>query len=306
MSSKQGKLSDPQLAAKLSGVVGANTVIEQYVQSVIEQKDIKLAALENLPAHQRLARSHAQYYRSEIKPDVQQCVTDTIQFSKAFLGKCDTLKTLINKLKNGDQKAKTEFTTVITSLKDNLVSTVLSHSKEVAAKFGKFDSMVDQDMRNFTQDSEEAQTKIIGTNGELQAMQNHLEAINKAIARDQGLIAGGIFTIWLAVAGGVDLHKQEEAKHDENMKIAIKKQELRALNAVKSQIDGFLNAMKPATITASSLEEAWLSLTSDFQEVVEELEDVSSTSAADYLEPLLEAAKKDWMYALGRAEQLNK
>ena len=59
----KGKLSNSQLVNQLGGVVDANTVVGCYVQSVIQQGDIKLAALENLPAHQSLARKHAQYWR---------------------------------------------------------------------------------------------------------------------------------------------------------------------------------------------------------------------------------------------------
>ena len=106
----KGKLSSSQLVNQLGGVVDANTVVGCYVQSVIQQGDIKLAALENLPAHQSLARKHAQYWRVNVEPEIQQCVTDTIHFSRAFLGKYDILQLLIEKMKNGNQRAKDEFT----------------------------------------------------------------------------------------------------------------------------------------------------------------------------------------------------
>lgn len=299
-----GKLSNSQLPNQLSGVVNGTKVVDSYVQSILVQPDINISELENLPAHQALARKQAQFWQTQVKLDMQQSITDTIQFSKAFLGKYDALKKLIQKLKNGDGNAKTEFINNIDSLKHNLTSVVVSHSQKVTAKLSQFESLVNQDMRNFQEDSDEAKTKIIGENGELKALQDHLDAINKTIDRDRGLIAGGILCFWLAIGGGIDLHKQEEAKGDVHKQMAIKNQELIALNASKQHIDGFVMSINPVSQAASSLEQAWVSLTSDFGVVVGELKDLSDTSAVDYLEPILETAKKDWNDALGKAEQL--
>lgn len=299
-----GKLSNSQLPNQLSGVVNGTKVVDSYVQSILVQPDINISELENLPAHQALARKQAQFWQTQVKLDMQQSITDTIQFSKAFLGKYDALKKLIQKLKNGDGNAKTEFINNIDSLKHNLTSVVVSHSQKVTAKLSQFESLVNQDMRNFQEDSDEAKTKIIGENGELKALQDHLDAINKTIDRDRGLIAGGILCFWLAIGGGIDLHKQEEAKGDVHKQMAIKNQELIALNASKQHIDGFVMSINPVSQAASSLEQAWVSLTSDFGEVVGELKDLSDASAVDYLEPILETAKKDWNDALGKAEQL--
>lgn len=299
-----GKLSNSQLPNQLSGVVNGTKVVDSYVQSILVQPDINISELENLPAHQALARKQAQFWQTQVKLDMQQSITDTIQFSKAFLGKYDALKKLIQKLKNGDGNAKTEFINNIDSLKHNLTSVVVSHSQKVTAKLSQFESLVNQDMRNFQEDSDEAKTKIIGENGELKALQDHLDAINKTIDRDRGLIAGGILCFWLAIGGGIDLHKQEEAKGDVHKQMAIKNQELIALNASKQHIDGFEMSINPVSQAASSLEQAWVSLTSDFGVVVGELKDLSDTSAVDYLEPILETAKKDWNDALGKAEQL--
>ena len=186
---------------------------------------------------------------------------------------------------------------------DNL-DIVVDHTKDITTKVGEFSSMLNQDTRNFRWDSEEAQKKIIGDSGDRKALQDQLDAINKAIDRDTALIAGGVIVFWLAVGGGIDLKKQEEAKHDVQLKLAIDNQELMALNAAKCQIDGFVNSMPPVSSASTTLEEGWASLKSDFEEVITELKSLSTTGAADYLGPLLETAKKDWMVAVDRAEQL--
>lgn len=296
-------LSNPQLVNQLNEVVYANTVVRNYCKSVIEQKDIKLAALENLPTHQSLARQHAQHWQESVEPKIQQCVTDTMNFSSAFLGKYDHLNSLINQMKKGNQQAKDEFNTTIRTLIVQL-DAVIGHAKDVTTEVGQFGQMLNQDMRNFRSDSEEAQTKIIGDNGDLDALQDQLDAIHKAIARDDGLIGGGILFSPLAIAGAIDLHKQENAKHDVELKITMRMQELVALTAVKSHIDGFVVSTAPISSVLTALEGAWASLKSDIEEVSTELKSLSTTSAAAYLGPLLETAKRDWDVALNRAKQL--
>ena len=86
---------------------------------------------------------------------------------------------------------------------------------------GQFSQALNQHTSNFKSDSKETQTKIIGENGDLKALQDHLDAINKAIDRDRRLIAGGAWTGWLVVAGVADLKKQEDAKHDVELKMAM-------------------------------------------------------------------------------------
>lgn len=303
MANKKGKLSSPQLVNQLNGVVDANTVISYYCKSVIAQRDIKLAALENLPAHQDKARKHAQHWQQNIEPKIQQCFTDTVNFSNAFLGKCDHLHSLIDQMKAGNQQAKDEFSATVGTLTVQL-DPVVGHAKNVTTEVVQISRILNQDTRNFKFDSEEAQTKIIGANGNLKALQDQLDGINRAVDRDRGLIAGGILCFWLAVGGGVDLKKQEDAKHDVELKMAMERQELMALNAAKSHIDGFVQSMVPVSSTLTSLEGAWSSLKSDFGEVTTELRSLLATSAAGYLGPLLETAKKDWNVALDRAKQL--
>lgn len=299
----KGKLSSPQLVRQLNGVADADTVVSYYCKSVIEQKDIKLASLENLPAHQNIARKHAHDWQESVQPKIQQCVIDTMNFSSAFLGQYDHLNSLIDQMKNGNQHGKEEFTTTTGTLIVQL-DAVVGHAKDITTEVTKFSQKLNQDTRNFKSDSEEAQTKIIGDNGDLKSLKDKLDAINKAIDRDRRLIAGGFLIAWLAVAGAIDLKKQEDARHDVELKMAMERQELMALNGVKSYIDGFVESIVPVSNALMSLELAWASLKSDFEEVTTELKSLSTTSAAGYLGPLLETAKKDWNVALDRAKQL--
>ena len=299
----KGKLSSPQLVKQLNGVLDADTVVSYYCKFVIEQKDIKLASLANLPAHQNIARKHAQAWQASVQQKIQQCIIDTMNFSSAFLGKYSHLNSIIDQMKNGNQQGKDEFTTTIGTLIVEL-GAVVGHAKDITTKVEQFTQTLNQDTRNFKSDSEEAQTKIIGKNGDLKALQHHLDALNKAIERDRRLIAGGFWTGWIVVPGVADLKNQEDAKRDVELKMAMERQELMALNGAKSYIDGFVGSTVPVSRALMSLELVWASLKSDFEEVITELKSLSTTSAAGYLGPLLETAKKDWNVALDRAKQL--
>ena len=303
MTTNKGKLSNPQLVKQLDEVTDSNTVVGFYVQFVLQQKDVKITALENLPVHQKLARKDAQYWRDSVKLKIQQTLTDTIHFSRVFMGKCDSFQLLIDQMKKGNQKAKDEFTTTINTLIGKL-DVVVGHTKETVTSVGKFISILDQDMNNFKQDSDEAQRKIIGDSGEKRALQHQLHAINKAIDRDISLTASGGFYFPLGIAGAIHLKKEEHKKHDVERELAKENQEVRALTAVKGQIDGYVKSMPPVLSASTTLEEGWASMKSDFQEVITELKSLSTTDSADYLSPLLQTAKKDWSVVLDRAEQL--
>ena len=303
MTTSKGKLSNPQLVKQLDEVIDSNTVVGFYVQFVLQQKDVKITALENLPVHQKLARKDAQYWRDSVKLKIQQTLTDTIHFSRVFMGKCDSFQLLIDQMKKGNQKAKDEFTTTINTLIGKL-DVVVGHTKETVTSVGKFISILDQDMNNFKQDSDEAQRKIIGDSGEKRALQHQLHAIKKAIDHDISLTASGGLYFPLGIAGAIHLKKEEHKKHDVERELAKENQEVRALTAVKCQIDGYVKSMPPVLSASATLEEGWASMKSDFQEVITELKSLSTTDSADYLSPLLQTAKKDWSVVLDRAEQL--
>ncbi|PFX30264.1 hypothetical protein AWC38_SpisGene4935 [Stylophora pistillata] len=250
-----------------------------------------------------LARKHALHWQESVEPTIRQCFTDAMNFSKAFSGKYYHLNSFIDQMKNGNQQAKDEFTTTFRNLTVQL-GAVVGHSKDITTEVRQFSETLNQDTRNFKSDSEETQTKIIGNNGDLKALQDQQDGINKAINRDIGLIAGGVFLVWLAVAGEVDLKKQKDAKHNVELRMAMERQELRALNAAKSHIDGYVGSVAQISSTLTSLAGAWASLKSDFEEVATELKSLSTTSAAVYLGPLLETAKKDLNVAFERAGQL--
>ena len=58
----------------------------------------------------------------------------------------------------------------------------------------------------------------------------------------------------LAIAGRADLKIKEGAKHDIEHKMTMERQGRKALNAVKSHIDGLVEPMVPVSSALTSLE----------------------------------------------------
>ena len=114
----------------------------------------------------------------------------------------------------------------------------------------------------------------------MKAIPKGLDAIDKAIKRDIGLISGGTILIRFAVAGGVDLEKQKDHQKSKEAKLASKRLELRAMNAIKGQIDGFVNSIPPVSSALKNLQSSWVSLKRDFGKLIEELKKLSNTDAA--------------------------
>jgi len=66
-------------------------------------------------------------------------------------------------MKNGNQQGKNEFS-ITTGILIAQLDAVVDHAKVITTEV-RFSQTLNQDMRNFKSDSEEAQTKIIGDNG---------------------------------------------------------------------------------------------------------------------------------------------
>ena len=260
--SKLGALSNSQLAVSLNEVVAANKVLHYYTQSIIAQRDIHISALPGLAAHQEMARNHARYWQDNLQPVTKQRISDTTHFFKVFRERLTSVQNLIEQMKDEEERVKNEVVTTIKFLIKKL-AIVICGNKEFITKLDTFYSLLIYDERNFNSDLSEAQQNLIGDEEELKELQNQLASIDKSIDRDKALIEGGFLLIWVAVGGAIDLKKQEKAKRKTDVKIAVKRQELVALNAVQKQVNGFVKSVKPSSQATRTLEQGWDALKDD-------------------------------------------
>ena len=61
-------LSSLNLTASQKNVFAASAAIQTYAAAILNQEDIKLNALSDLPKHQQVARQHARKWNEQVLP----------------------------------------------------------------------------------------------------------------------------------------------------------------------------------------------------------------------------------------------
>ena len=337
MNSKpKGSLSNPAIKDKQAKLTSSYTVIQTYVQIILQQPDITLDALPDLPKHQTIAREHATNWNNNILPLLSKTNADIIDYSNQFDSFYEQLVAFAKDVKN--PKSRSEL---VEGLK-LLSSTITDKDKnvlEIINQLNTFQANLTKDDKNFTKDAQIAAVKIAGSSGEIQAIGKAIDAINDAMHRDIGLMAGGAVTMFAAVAvivfgvvseipsggastvligggilaflgggametaGAVDYSKEIGKLKKETEKLAEDKQQLAALKTTKKQVTGFVQGLQSAMTAAKALRNGWQGLNADLQEVITAV-DSADPDVGPWLLGELERAKRDWNDALEQAKHL--
>lgn len=337
MSSKKGALSNPALKDKQVDLTKASTVIQAYVQIILQQPDLKLTALPDLPTHQKTARDHATNWNVTILPLMSKTDADIIDYANQFDSFYADLVKYAKDVKNPDSKKK-----LIEGL-NLLLSTIKqkdANVETVVKDLSTFHSNLNTDYQNFQKDVNVAAVKIEGDSGEIKALSDQLDAIHAAMRKDMGLMGGGAAVVVagvamivfgavseipsggmstaligggvLVVSGGVvmetfgstDYSNQIDEQNQVQEKLAGDKIELAGLKTTKTQVTGFVDGLASAITAASSLKAAWQTLDADLEELITAVKDVDPNLPTDWLLDELNRAKLDWQVALDQAKKL--
>lgn len=338
MSSKpHGALSNPAVKDKQVELTKASTVIQTYVSIILQQPDLKLNALPNLPAHQKTARDHANNWNNTILPLMSKTDADIIDYANKFDSFYVDLVKYAKDIKNPESKKN-----LVEGL-NLLLSTIKQKDANVEAvvnDLSTFHKNLNADYQNFQSDVNQAAVKIEGDSGELKALSDELDAIHDAMHKDIGLMVGGAVTIVagvamivvgalaeipsggastaligggvLIVSGGVimetmgstDYSNQIDKQKDVQEQLAGDKIELAGLKTTKHQVTGFVAGLANAIIAATSLKAAWQTLDADLQELITAIKDVDPNIPPTWLLDELNRAKLDWQVALDQAKKL--
>ena len=337
MSSKlKGSLSNPAIKDKQVQVTSSYTVIQTYVQTILQQPDITLDALPELPKHQTIAREHANNWNKNILPLLSKTNADIIDYSNQFNSFYDQLVTFAKDVEN--PKSRKQLVEGLKLLSSNITEKD-NNVQEVINQLITFQANLNKDDANFTKDVNEAAVKIEGDDGEIKALSKQLDAIHDAMHKDIGLMAGGAVVMLAGVAtivfgaiseipsggastaligagvlvfsggvametlGATDYSKQIEEQKNVTEKLAKDKQQLVALKTTKKDVSGFVKGLESAITAAGALKAGWQGLDADLQEVITAVNDVDPDVGA-WLLAELERAKKDWNVALDQAKKL--
>lgn len=335
-SKKKGTLSNPQLKTKQVELTKASTVIQTYVQIILQQPDLKLDALPNLPAHQQTARSHANNWNDTILPLMTKTDADIIDYANKFEAFYGNLVKYAKDLNNPDSRKK-----FVEGLKllQNTIKEKDANVAQVVKDLSTFHTNLNTDYQNFESDANMAAVKIEGESGEIKSLSDQLDAISDTMHKDIGLMAGGAVSIvggmamivfgviseipsggtsTALIGGGVlvvsagtvmdTLGSQDYIQQIQNQKSVSErlvgiKIELIGLKGTKGQISNFVKALESVITAASSLQAAWGALDADLQVLITALKDVNPDDGSWVLDEL-ERAKKDWADALDQAKKL--
>ena len=338
MSSKQhGGLSNPAIKDKQVELTKASTVIQTYVSIILQQPDLKLKALPNLPAHQKTARDHANNWNNTILPLMSKADADIIDYANKFDSFYSDLVKYAKDIKNPESKKN-----LVEGL-NLLLSTIKQKDANVEAvvnDLSTFHKNLNTDYQNFQTDVNLAAVKIEGDKGELKALSDELDAIGDAMHRDVGLMVGGGATIAVGVlmivvggfteiataglstvliGGGVlvfssgvametvgrsDYSQQIDKQKNVQEELEGDKIELAGLKTTKHQVTGFVDGLANAITAATNLKAAWHTLDADLEELITAITDVDPSIPVTWLLDELNRAKLDWQVALDQAKKL--
>lgn len=336
-SKKQGALSDPAIKDKQVAKTKASTVVQTYVSFILQQPDLKLSALPNLPAHQTTARDHANNWSDTILPLMSKTDADIIDYANKFDSFYDDLVKYAKDIKNPASKKS-----LIEGL--NLLGSTIKQKEAnvqvIVKNLSTFQKNLNTDFQHFESDVNQAAVKIEGESGVLKKLNDELDAINKAMQKDIGLMAGGGATITfgvamiffgalaeipsggattaligggvLVVSGGVimetigstDYSSQIDLQRQVEEQLAGDKIELIALKTAKHQVTGFVDGLKDVIAATTSLKAAWQTLDADLEELITAIKDVDPDISPNWLLDELNRAKLDWQVALDQAKKL--
>lgn len=336
-SKKQGALSNPAIKDKQVDVTKASTVIQTYVSFILQQPDLKLNALPNLPEHQKSARDHGNNWNNTILPLMSKTDADIIDYGNKFDSFYNDLVKYAKDIKNpGSKKNLIEGLNLLGST----IKRKEANVEAVVNDLSTFHKNLNTDYQNFQSDVNQAAVKIQGDSGEIKALSDQLDAIHKAMNKDIGLMTGGAVTIVAGVAmivfgaiseipsggastaligggvlvvsvgvimetwGSTDYSSQIDQQKKVQEQLAGDKIELVGLKTTKHQVSGFVEGLSNAITAATNLKAAWQSLDADLEEVITAVKDVDPNISPDWLLDELNRAKLDWQVALDQAKKL--
>ena len=335
---KKGSFSSVAISNNHKDVVKASATIQTYVQILLQQPDFDLSILDNLSKHLQKAQKDANAWNLNILPGLIKITADIIDYANTFQSFQGVLVKFAGELSVPDSKKK-----LIEGLLQLHKGILEKHdtAQAVQTQISDFESDLATDYQNFAHDAENAEAKIDGSSGKIKALKDEIDAINKAMNKDIGLMAGGAVLItagvaaivigvvaeiptagvstalvgggMLGIAGGalletfgaVDYSDKIDLLKDVTEMKSKEEAELAALRYTDSHLLSFNKAISSAKTATEALREGWLNLASTLSEVIQAIEKAADPKlSGEFTVAELQTANKDWKDALQLAKQL--
>lgn len=329
-------LSSLNLTASQRNVFAASAAIQTYVAAILNQEDIKLDALPDLPKHQQAARQHATKWNEQVLPALIKTNADVIDFANGFAAFYDTLMKLVDGAEVGERDSVVKFNEGLTLLRNN-VSRQEAGVAFTQTQLQDLKGKLSVDHISFNKDVATATKIVEGNLGEVETITKQIDEINAQLHKMIGVMAGGavgivggvvlvvvgsvatietqgvasglilagvgtlVGGIGSEITGGVEFSLAVEREKELQIKLADDKKEIGILKHIQSLLDGFVAQLDNATRSIGVLLQQWKLLSEDLAQVIAALE---SSAGSLGLKTMLSKAKADWEEALDLARKI--
>lgn len=215
--------STQNIKSAAATVIGANAVIQTYINTIMGTPNIDLSSIPftpanahvvaDLPAHQVTARANAESYFSgatSINAQIVSTLSDIIGFANLFESRYERLLALAGPDGNPQGQDLITFNEGLQGL-INSITTKENNCVAIVNALTAFTGLIQADERNFQADENIIKATLDGDNGAIKNLQDSIGAINTAINKDNAMIAGGaameiggILMIVVGVAGEIE------------------------------------------------------------------------------------------------------
>lgn len=330
-------LGSTQVQDGMNQSVSAAYLLQAYTQTVLQTPDITLPSVvdqdsnsnvvEQLPLDQATARTNASYYLATVNPAIIQTTSEIIGYGNKFISYYPNLMKQAANLTTGNNAQ--QFTEGINNLLGKAQSCE-TQAESVATLLTNFSALITTDSANFATDSSNVALALAGEDGEIQNLQNQLDAYNKAMNKDLGIMAaGGVIdaigvtfilvgilgtfesggtTIALVVTGigclaagstmggmaYADYEDQCKSYQSTLLELNTDKQVYAATQQAATTIDSLLSAVQGGIKAVGSLQNSWAALIGDLQQVVDAVTDATEDTGV-WIADDLTAAYNDWV-----------
>jgi len=215
--------STQSIKSSAATVIGANAVIQTYINTIMGTPNIDLSSITfsaanahviaDLPAHQTVARTNAETYFSgstSVNAQIVSTLSDIIGFANMFDSRYQRLLALAGPDGNPTGTNLTTFNEGLQGL-INTITAKEGNCGTIITALTNFTTLIQGDERNFQSDEAIIKATLDGENGAITQLQNSISSINTAINKDNAMIAGGaameiggILMIVVGVAGEIE------------------------------------------------------------------------------------------------------
>lgn len=286
---------EKQLLNKYQFVSGAY-VVTKNVNAVIQQGDISVPELPNLPAYQQSAREQGQYWLNTVWPAIQGTSKDIIHYASTFQ---DTYQQLLDVVNKGGADMKLQIVALTTKLHDDLNSKKTSSDgaiSSVKSFSDKFSPIYSQ----FQKDYAKADAIITGDNQKL----IELKARRASLQSEAGQLQLESLIPFAGIYFAIKYGEVVDEINSISRQIAAIKADLSAIQSVHDQLAGLSNHSITVMTLSKSVSDGWQSLADNMVEVISHINSISPDEAAIVVKIQLGAANKDWGNVLEQARGL--